>query len=107
MTDKQNSKVLESAISCTFYDDIIFKNADFSTFKLMFFNAVAGRMEKGCTQQDVAKLLNIGKRTVIKLEKGNSNNLKLVLSYISLFQHDFATQRKKRSYKRNKILNKQ
>lgn len=102
MTDKQQIKVLNSARNCTFYDDVIFKSAEFNTFKDQFFNAVLGRSELGYTQKDVSLLLGVSKRTVIDLEKGKSNNLKLVLNYISAFSFDFATEHKRKKMLENK-----
>lgn len=96
MTKKQQDKVLESERNCTFYDDINFKSEDNYTFKIIFFNAVLGRLHLGYTQQDAANYLQVSKRTIIELEKGNSNNLKLVLNYIDLFKYDFALHNKKR-----------
>jgi DNA-binding XRE family transcriptional regulator len=100
MTLNQQNKVLEHANNCTLFDDIKLEIENFC-IKTMFFNSVLGRIEQKYTQDDVANYLNISKRTVVNLEKGEVNNIVLILNYIHLFNYDFASKRKNNKYHEN------
>ena len=99
----QNIKILEVANSCTVFDDLFFKDASFC-IKTRFLNALLNRWEGNYTQNDVAHLLKISKRSVSDLEKGKNSNLVLVLNYIQLFGIDNAeinkTNTLRKHYKR-------
>ena len=94
MTKKQQDKIQEYAKNCTTYDDMIFEDEVFSTFKDKFFNAVMGRVEMLYTQNDVSKILNISLRSVVELEKGKSTNITIVNNYIEIFKYNFSQKRK-------------
>lgn len=89
----QTLKVLEMANNCTLLDGLIIEDAEFC-IKTRFFNAVLGRIEQNYTQDDVSRLLDISKRTVVDFEKGKIDKLTLIFKYIKAYSFDFAKNKK-------------
>lgn len=95
LTKKQQDSVLKSVNNYTLLDDVNYKGNYNYTFKDEFFSAVMCRISSKLTQQQVADMFDVTKKTIIELEKGKSNNLKLVLNYIHKFKSDLRSNKRK------------
>lgn len=95
----ENIKILELAKKRTIFDEIVFNDAEFC-IKTRFLNAVYNRWVSDYTQEDVATMLNISKRSVSELENCKSNNLVHILNYIHHYQKNNAQEAIKKRKKR-------
>lgn len=92
----QIDRFLKVANSRTVFDEIRLSSADIN-IKQRYLNALINRLESKQTQEDVARVLNISKRTVIALESGKVTNIVTIFNYISEYGKDNAQIRLRRA----------